>query len=385
MTHPTLAEEVKGPRTLSMTRFVLVISALALVFAVALGGGLRQGVLALLGIGFGAVLQGARFGFTTGWRDYIEHRNPQGIWAQMLLLVLAAAVSLPLLAANAGELVGAVAPLTISLVLGAFLFGAAMQLADGCGSGTLYKAGAGAPISFAVLPPFAIGSFVGASHQPAWIALGGLPPVDMLQFGWPVALAITVTGCALVAWLAARGARKHRAAHGEAANPASTLWEKRWWIGAVLLAILYVAHLVVAGQPWGIVYGIGLWGAKAAAAVGWSPVGDAFWGVAPHADRLAAPILADVTSVTNIGLIFGALAGSRWNGPADIKLPKAKRLIAASIAGLVMGYTSRMAFGCNVGAFLDGIASASVHGWVWFALAFAGSLVGVRIRRRVSA
>jgi hypothetical protein len=368
-----------------LMRLALVAGGLALAFAVTLAGGLRQGLLVLLGIGFGAVLQGARFGFTTGWRNYIEHRDPQGLWAQMLLLVLAAALTLPLLAGNPGELVGAVAPLTISLVLGAFLFGAAMQLADGCGSGTLYKAGSGAPISFAVLPTFAIGSFIGASHQPAWIGLGGLPAVDMLQFGWPVALGITVAGCGLVAWLAGRGARKHRATLGADAHPATSGWAKRWWVGAILLAILYVLHLVVAGQPWGIVYGIGLWGAKLASASGWMPTGDPFWGAAPHAQRLADPILADITSVTNIGLIFGALAASRWNGPADIRLPKGKRLLAATAAGLVMGYSSRMAFGCNVGAFLDGIASASVHGWVWFALAFVGSLVGVRLRQRVSA
>jgi hypothetical protein len=371
-----------------MMRFALIAGALALAFAVTLAAGLRQGLLVLLGIGFGAVLQGARFGFTTGWRNYIEHRDPQGLWAQMLLIVLAAAFSLPLIAANAGELVGAVAPLTISLVLGAFLFGGAMQLADGCGSGTLYKAGAGAPLSFAVLPTFAIGSFIGASHQPAWIALGGLPPVDMLRFGWPTALAITVAGCGLVSWLAAVGARRHRAASaagGESLPAQSLAWARRWWIGAVLLAVLYLLHLVVAGQPWGIVYGTGLWGAKAASALGWSPVGDSFWGAGPHAERLAAPILADVTSVTNIGLIFGALAASRWNGPMDIRIPSAKRLLVATGAGLVMGYSSRMAFGCNVGAYLDGIASASVHGWVWFALAFAGSLVGVRLRQRVSA
>lgn len=367
-----------------LMRFALVLSGLGLAFAVMLAGGLRQGLLVLLGIGFGAILQGARFGFTTGWRNYIEHRDPRGLWAQMLLLVLAAALTLPLLASSSGELVGAVAPLTLSLVLGAFLFGAAMQLADGCGSGTLYKAGAGAPISVVVLPTFAIGSFVGASHQPGWIALGGLPPVDMLQFGWPTALAITVAGCAMVSWLAGQGARRHRAkltADGKIQSLGSA---RHWWIGAVLLAALYLVHLVVAGQPWGIVYGMGLWGAKAASALGWSSVGDAFWGAAPHAQRLADPILADVTSVTNIGLIFGALAASRWNGPADIRIPPAKRLLVASVAGLVLGYSSRMAFGCNVGAFLDGIASASVHGWVWFAMAFAGSLIGVRLRHRVN-
>ncbi|NLO79245.1 MAG: YeeE/YedE family protein [Xanthomonadaceae bacterium] len=371
---------------LFLTRLGLVLGALALAFAVMLGGGLRQGLLALIGIGFGAILQGARFGFTTGWRNYIERRDPRGLWAQMLLIVLAATLTLPLLANSSnGELVGAVAPLTISLVLGAFLFGAAMQLADGCGSGTLYKAGAGAPMSVVVLPTFAIGSFIGASHQPAWIALGGLPPIDMLQLlGWPLALAVTAAGCGLVAWLVGQGARRHRARLEAAGQRIEWGSAKHWWIGAVLLAVLYLVHLVVAGQPWGIVYGIGLWGAKAATALGWNPAGDPFWGVAPHAQRLADPILADVTSVTNIGLIFGAFAASRWNGPARISVPPAKRLLVASIAGLVLGYSSRMAFGCNVGAFLDGIASASVHGWVWFAMAFAGSLIGVQLRQRVS-
>ena len=386
------------------SRLLLVFGALAGVLAVTLAAGLRQGLLALLGVGFGAVLQGARFGFTTGWRDMIERRDPQGLWAQMLLMVLAAALTLPLLAGSGGELVGAVAPLTISLVLGAFLFGAAMQLADGCGSGTLYKAGGGSPLSFVVLPTFAFGSFLGASHQPAWIELGGLPAVDLLAFGWPTALALTVAGCGLVAWLAGRVARNARgdappspqavaeqlvrtgtASFVAAARPAQSRWATRWWLGALLLAVLYLAHLVVAGQPWGIVYGMGVWGAKAVSALGWDLSGDAFWGIAPHAQRLVEPILADVTSVTNIGLIYGAIAASRWNGAPKLSMPSGRRLAAAAVAGLVMGYSARMAFGCNVGAYLGGIASASLHGWVWFALAFAGSIVGVRIRRRVGA
>ncbi|NLF55474.1 MAG: YeeE/YedE family protein, partial [Thauera phenolivorans] len=63
-----------------MNRLLLVAGGLAGVFAVMLTAGVRQGLLALLGIGFGAALQGARFGFTTGWRDYIERRDPQGLW-----------------------------------------------------------------------------------------------------------------------------------------------------------------------------------------------------------------------------------------------------------------------------------------------------------------
>lgn len=382
---------------LFLNRLLFVLGGLAGALAVAYAAGVRQGLLVLLGIGFGLVLQGARFGFTTGWRDFIESRNPQGLWAQMLLLGLAGALTLPLIAGSGGELVGAVAPLTISLLIGAFLFGLAMQITDGCGSGTLYKVGAGAPMSLAVLPTFVLGSFLGASHQPAWISLGGLPAVDLLQFGVPAAVIITVAGCAAVAllagWLARRAPQPEPrgldvtwsvgAAAVNYPKPAAR-WARRWWLGALLLVGLYVLHLLVAGQPWGIVYGVGLWGAKIATALGWSPEGDAFWGVAPHAVRLAEPLLADVTSTTNIGLIYGALMASRWNGTPNIVSPSARRLIIAAIAGLVLGYSSRLAFGCNVGAYLSGIASASLHGWVWFVMAFIGSIYGVRLRKRLA-
>jgi hypothetical protein len=50
------------------------------------------------------------------------------------------------------------------------------------------------------------------------------------------------------------------------------------------------------------------------------------------------------------------------------------------VAGLAMGYSSRLAFGCNVGAFFSGISTGSLHGWAWFAAALAGSALGLRLR-----
>ncbi|MGF1672202.1 MAG: YeeE/YedE thiosulfate transporter family protein [Rivularia sp. (in: cyanobacteria)] len=35
------------------------------------------------------------------------------------------------------------------------------------------------------------------------------------------------------------------------------------------------------------------------------------------------------------------------------------------------------AFGCNVNAFFGGIASTSLHGWVWIICALIGSAVGI--------
>ena len=51
---------------LSLSRLLFVLGGLTGALAVAYAAGVRQGLLVLLGIGFGAVLQGARFGFTTG-------------------------------------------------------------------------------------------------------------------------------------------------------------------------------------------------------------------------------------------------------------------------------------------------------------------------------
>jgi hypothetical protein len=48
----------------------------------------------------------------------------------------------------------------------------------------------------------------------------------------------------------------------------------------------------------------------------------------------------------------------------------------------LMGYSSRLAFGCNVGAMLSGISTGSLHGWIWVVLAFAGTLIGIRLRHR---
>ena len=57
------------------------------------------------------------------------------------------------------------------------------------------------------------------------------------------------------------------------------------------------------------------------------------------------------------------------------------RSLAAAIGGgLLLGYGARLAYGCNIGAYFSGVASGSLHGWLWLVAAFAGSVVGTRLR-----
>ena len=332
----------------------------------------RQGLLLLVGVGLGATLAGARFGFTTGWRQLIEQRDPRGVTGQVILLALASLAALPLLG-QYSELHAALGPPSVSLLIGAFVFGLTMQIADGCGSGTLYKAGLGVPLNAAILPLFALGSFLGSVHLDSWLALGQTEPVSF-SAQWGTQGALAVTGGLLALSLLAVRAWVGRGRQ----------WlDKRWVWGAIFLAALATLNLLMAGQPWGVVYGFGLWAAKVAVALGaFDPAANAFWSQAGNAQRLTQTVLMDVTTITNIGILGGALWVSAKTAAADAKPLTRQQWVIGLAAGFVMGYSSRLAFGCNVGAMLSGISTGSLHGWIWVPLAFMGTMVGVRVRRR---
>lgn len=331
----------------------------------------RQALLFLIGIGMGAALAGARFGFTTGWRSLIEHKDPRGVAGQILLLAMAALLAMPLLA-NYTELTAALGPPSVSLIVGAFVFGLTMQIADGCGSGTLYKAGLGIPLNMGILPLFAVGSFMGSVHIGDWLSLGQTEPVGLVNtLGLERALAVTLAAL-LVTLIAVR----LWVGKGKA-------WlDSKWMWGAVALALLATLNLIVAGQPWGVVYGFGLWAAKLAQAANlFDPSTNFFWSQEGNAQIIAQTVLLDVTSITNIGILAGALWVSAKAAGNSTPLTRQQWIIGL-VAGFLMGYSSRLAFGCNIGAMLSGVSTGSLHGWIWIPLAFIGTLIGVRIRRR---
>lgn len=331
----------------------------------------QQALLLVVGLGLGWGLARQRFGFTTAWRILVQDKDPSGVYGQIVLVALLALVSMPLLGFFP-ETTAALGPPSYSVLVGAFVFGLAMQLADGCGSGTLYKAGMGIPVNMAILPMFIIGSFVGSVHLNDWVALGSLAPVslvDTLGAGWALALTLGVLAVLAVAvrlWTG-KGFYFEKSA-------------RHWLWGGIALAFFAGLNLFIAGQPWGIVYGFGLWGAKAATALGvFDPATNAFWSDPGHAMRLSQTLLLDVTSITNIGILVGAW----WVAVRHPRESKSRTGIQWGVglaAGFLLGYSSRLAFGCNIGAMIGGISSGSLHGWIWVPMAFAGSLVGLRLR-----
>ena len=375
----------RGP--VAFTAAALVVGTVAIAQLV----DIRQAILFLVGALMGLTLYHASFGFTGGWRRLVVERRGNAMRAQMLMIGVAAIVFIPLLTLGnpfGQPLAGATAPVGVSVLIGAAIFGLGMQLGGGCGSGTLFTVGGGSARMLVTLLFFIVGALLGTAHLPWWLTQPSLPAISLgSALGVPAALLLTLGGLAAVAGITVLVERR---AHGNLEKtkaPATQGWQRvlrgPWpLVGAgLLLAVLNIATLLIAGHPWSITYGFGLWGAKIAQAVGVPVASWEFWTWPAQAKALQSSVLADTTSVMDFGIMLGAAlaAGLAGKFAPKVALPFLS-LLAAAIGGVLMGYGARLSFGCNIGALFSGIASGSVHGWLWFASAFVGSLLGIYLR-----
>lgn len=373
---------------------VPLLSAAAIVLGAVIIGvvfGANIGLLMIVGGLLGLVLYHAAFGFTAAWRVFITERRGSGLRAQMVMLAIAVVLFFPAL--SAGSLFGTsvsgfVAPIGISVVVGAFIFGVGMQLGGGCASGTLFTAGGGNARMLITLLFFIVGSVIGSAHFSWWQSLPAFQPVSLVNVagaGGGIAISL-VLFAAITAFTVIMEKRRH--GHLEQAplvdKPGSQRWLTGPWplmAGAVALALLNFATLALAGRPWGITSAFALWGAKGFELVGGDVSQWGYWQAPGNAAALEASVWSDITTVMNVGIMLGALAAASLAGrfAPNFRIPF-KSLLAAVIGGVMLGYGARLAFGCNIGAYFSGIASGSLHGWIWMVAAFAGNMVGVKLR-----
>ena len=375
------------PRIQRPLLFTVLVAALGL-FAYLAGTSAKQAALFVVGTGLGLSLYHAAFGFTGAYRRAIVDRDISGVTAQLVMLAAAMLLFAPIVAQGAvfgHGVVGAVAPASVSVAFGAFLFGIGMQVAGGCASGTLYTAAGGNVRMMLVLLFFIAGSFWGSLDLDWWSGLPGIGAVSLgRELGWGPALALQLGVLALIyAGLRVTGARNKRSLWFDDGFSWRTLARGPWplLLSAGLLALLNWVTLLIAGHPWTITWAFSLWGAKTALALGWDPATSPFWSSPFQEAALAGPVLADAISVMNIGIMFGALVAASLAGKvapkSRIPLPS---LAAAVVGGLLLGYGARLAYGCNIGAFFSGVASTSLHGWLWLLCAVPGNMIGVRLR-----
>jgi len=129
----------------------------------------------------------AHFGFTSAFRRFLNEGRGDGIRAQMVMLLVASVLFLPLLTGGSflgKSVTGFVSPVGTSLLVGAFLFGIGMQVADGRASGTLFHLGGGDLRAILTLVGYVVGSVVGSAHFGWWMSTPHFKPTSLLgSFG----------------------------------------------------------------------------------------------------------------------------------------------------------------------------------------------------------
>ncbi|RKN41288.1 YeeE/YedE family protein [Streptomyces hoynatensis] len=392
---PTSAPRPEAPPAPPVRRGPLLLAgalAAALTAWVFAAHGGKPGVLLLLGLGLGFALFHSRFGFTSAWRQLIAVGNGAGLRAHALLLGTTATLFALVIGTGTG-LFGSrpapsAGPLGVALLIGSFLFAVGMQLGGACASGTLFAVGAGQTSIVLTLGGFVAGSTLAAWQFDLWHDLPAYDPYLLSDHvGWFGSWALTLLALALIV-LVSRVVQRRRTPPPIGAVPsargvAARLVRGSWPLaaGAVALAVLGAGVLLVSGGAWGVTSAFALWGSKLVGALGGQPEHWSFWRQPGNADMLHGAVLADKNSLTDIGIMVGAAVAAALGGTWALHRNVPWRTAVAAVAGgVLMGVGARLAGGCNIGAYLAGIASGSLHGWVWGGCALLGTWAGLRLR-----
>ena len=337
-----------------------------------------------IGLFAGFALYHAAFGFTSHWRAFLAEGLGHGLRMQLVLIGLVALIAFPLIGYGDSlglPVRGSVAPLSVGVVVGAFMFGFGMMFAGGCGSGTLFTVGGGSTRMLFTLSAFVGGSIFATLHVPWWRTLPSAPGFGLVEEFGAVAGLLVLAALMGVIWIYScrREIRLHGKLQGGRETGSILLGPWSLLLGAGAIALVSVATLVLLGRPWGITSAFTLWGAKIASAAGVDVASWPYW--QSRQGWLSRPVLTDATSVMNFGIIGGAMLAASFAGRFQPRLRLTPAdMGTAVLGGLCMGYGARIAYGCNIGAYLGGSISGSAHGLLWMIAALIGSAAALKLR-----
>lgn len=378
----------------------------------------------LAGVMLGYILTRSRYGFAGGIKR-IYMRGEGSLTRALIVLVLITAIvfmgiqwsaqlggAVPAYLAKAGE---KVIPGTqnvyftnIATIVGAFIFGIGMILAGGCGSGTLADMGEGEGRALIAFIFFVIGAAPGHFAR-WWVDRTDLGKVGFRMylpehFGYLGALFITILILAgiyaLMLWYENKRKREGtymdpKGDYEEFEKPLSNekqtklfsyetyhkLFVERWsfMTGSFVLAIGAIFVLASLGSAWGvstplITLNVGLFRGFI------DFPQEAFASHLAKTEGGLVQLLQDGGTVRNIGMFFGCalafLLANRFK--VNFKFNKKDSLYFA-VGGLLLGFGSRFALGCNLGAFYSSVTNFSMSGWVFMIFMALGGLFALKV------
>lgn len=376
--------------------WALAVLFIVVAIVIVLDGSNREASLnAAFGFIFGYILQRSRFCFAAGFRDVFMIRNTAVSRAILLLIML---TSLGFFAVNflRGGLLpdnGIIYPLGLHTVAGGLIFGFGMVIAGNCVSGCLMRMGEGYLMQWVTFIGLLLGSALGAWNLSFWgpFSIESSPVVFIPDYlGWPGAIALYVSLIAALYVLALwyeQGSLK-------------TIKIKALIPSSLLSGLKASAHSIVSGGNWSYALGavalaltgtllFGFWGKPAGITSGLTHLAGWLscrinlfpcdWYYFTELIYLESRriYLEHPQLYFTFAIITGSLFASLLHREFRIRWPKSTKFILSALAGgTMLGYSSRVAMGCNFGGFWSGASSFSLHAWVFGLFILIGAYLG---------
>ncbi len=333
----------------------------------------------VLGTAFGMVLQRSRFCFYCNFRDLIERREPNGVIAILVALAIGAigytmifGAWLPTPAGDRLPPTAHVGPVSLTLVIAAFVFGLGMTISGSCLSAHFYRLAEGSVISpFAIVGAaagFALGFY---TWNPLFLAMTSNAFIGWLPHWLGYAGALAATLVALGALLAAalwwgRPAETGPTAPLTLEEARQRIFVRRWppVVAGVLVGLIStLAYFRVA--PLGVTAELGSIVRTVGTNAGALP--SSFFGL--DTLRGCATVIKEALLSNNglfvMGLIGGSFITALPAGQFKPRRLKGNDVVRGLVGGLLLGWGAMTALGCTVGVLLSGIHAGAVSGWVF--------------------
>lgn len=350
----------------------------------------------LMGTALGIVFERARFCFFCIFRDGIENRITTpflSIFSAIAVGAIGYAIVFGMFLPNPETRnlppAAHIGPVSWVLALAAFAFGIGMALSGACIGGHLYRLGQGSLRAIPALLGTAIGFGLGfLTWNDLYLGVIQEAPTIWLPhlIGYSGALIATLAvliALSLVALKLNRKDDKYSASVAEPLN-AVTLRERivrrRWapiYSGAIVGVIGTIAYLRI--EPLGVTRQIGSSTRTFLDAQAWLPENLSGLDVMAGCIGVVSEIITNNGWII-LGIVIASFAAALSGNRFKIEPLRASTAGTAVLGGILLGWGAMLSLGCTVGVLLSSTQAFAVSGWVFFALVFAGSWVGIKLK-----
>ncbi len=150
-------------------------------------------------------------------------------------------------------------------------------------------------------------------------------------------------------------------------------WDQRSAI--IALGILSALYFGLLGVAWAVTGEFTRWGGHFLQFIGLNTENYTYLKLI----KFTGTPLTRSDGVLLIGMFAGAFVSALLGQNVKIRIPTGKRILQALVGGIIAGFGTRMAMGCNLAALFTGIPQFSFHTWLFTLGTIAGTYLGLKI------